>query len=198
MACSGGSGADQGAANAAVQAALKTCAAFFGEDNVATVRSGLGEIDVASRSVDSTKDELLKDARAWRAESDDLKRTSYRPCQLRDVRQSEGNLAGTVKWSQFTMEFVSKGADASEWHKASDGVYVKEQSLVDGRAVVMVCTVPGTAPGQGKQLPLEVRLRAEGLDDDGGGLSGRLLASLARNTRSLVGCQETLAIPDTL
>ncbi|MFF9198627.1 hypothetical protein ACF09L_25770 [Streptomyces sp. NPDC014779] len=62
----------------------------------------------------------------------------------------------------------------------------------------MPCTVAGTAPEQGEGLPLEVGLRAEGRDDDGGDLSGRLLAGLARNTRSLVGCQEALAIPGRL
>ncbi|MFD3945788.1 hypothetical protein [Streptomyces sp. NPDC058579] len=199
-ACSGG-GSDGSGWDETAQAALTRCERLFGVDNVEAVRAHLGsEARFDSNDPDRIKADLLKTAEEWTPGGDDLRRVTYQACLMKPSGDEyQPPVIGTVKWSLVTMDWVSTGEEAAEWRKVADDVYVQSMSLRPGLTAVLPCTLPGTAKGQGEQLPLEVSVHDEGLGKASGELlTGRLLASLARNTHELLGCEDVLSVPDTL
>ncbi|MBT2442193.1 hypothetical protein J7E93_19210 [Streptomyces sp. ISL-36] len=198
-ACSGDE-AGKGGEDAATQASLKTCESLLGAENVASVRADLGgDVRAESSSPERAKGLLLEKAEKWTADGDDLKRATYQLCLMRAAGEEDrGPVVAGVKWSLLTMDWVSKGKHAAEWRKAAEHVYVQRLARNPGLAAVVPCTLPGTAPGQTEGLPLEISVLDAGLSKDSGALSGRLLSALVRKTHELLGCQDSLAVPESL
>ncbi|MEU6979463.1 hypothetical protein [Streptomyces sp. NPDC046371] len=180
---------------------LNVCRQVFGDGNVDAVESILAEDDVqvVSGAPGRLKDRLTEQARAWTAGSDDLRRDSSRLCTLGGTGvDSRGWMTGRVMWSTLTMDSVTVGSSAKGWRKAGDGVYVQPLKQEAGLAVVAPCRLAGTAPGQERQLPLEVSVTEQGLGSRDPDLTGRVASALLRYTRTLLGCQNPLEVPDSL
>ncbi|MFF9848228.1 hypothetical protein [Streptomyces litmocidini] len=198
-ACSG-DGRDGSGAGAVSPAALATCRQVFGAKNVDSLRAEFGEgLRAYDRSLTDMKERLVTEARDWTAGDDDLRRTTYRPCQIQErAKGSDAWVASTAAWSMWDIEFVSSTKDAQAWHKVVDGVYVSPRRRIDGTSLVMACTIPGSAVGQGSGLPLEVSVNEEDRKAGEGVPTEQLLKSLAENMRELIGCREKPALPDDL
>ncbi|MEV0453269.1 hypothetical protein [Streptomyces sp. NPDC050600] len=180
---------------------LKVCRQAFGDDNVATVESLLtaGGVQAESGAPGRLKDRLTEQARAWTAESDDLRRDSSELCTLGVTgADSPGWMTGRVMWSTLTMDAVTARSPAKGWRKAGDGVYVQPLKQQSGLAVVTPCRLAGTASGQERQLPLEVSVAEQGLESRHPDLTGRVASTLLRYTRTLLGCQNPVVVPDSL
>ncbi|MEU6882645.1 hypothetical protein [Streptomyces sp. NPDC046712] len=199
VACSGG-GSGDGDREAATKAALDSCGRVLGAENVESVRAELGgNVRAESKAPDRIKGLLLKTAQEWKPESDDFSRAAYDLCLMRAAgEENRWSVVGSVKWSQLTMQSVSKGEHSAEWRKAADDVYVQRLARTPGLAAVVPCTLPGTAAGQSEQLPLEMAVLDDGLSEDGGALSGRLLSALVANTRAFLGCRDSVSVPPVL
>ncbi|WP_051845279.1 hypothetical protein [Streptomyces globisporus] len=198
-ACSGG-GKDGRGAGAVSPAALATCRQVFGAKNVDALRAEFGEgLRAYDRSLADMKERLVAEARGWTAGDDDLRRTTYRPCQIQErAKGSDGWVTSTVAWSMWDIEFLSSTKDVQPWHKVVDGVYVSPRRRIEGTSLVMTCTIPGSAAGQGSGLPLEVSVNEEDRKAGEGVSTEQLLKSLAESARGLVGCQEKPVLPDDL
>ncbi|MEV7275867.1 hypothetical protein [Streptomyces sp. NPDC093111] len=180
---------------------LKVCRQAFGDVNVDAVESILteGGAQAESGAPARLKDRMTEQARAWTAESDDLRRDSSELCTLGVTgADSRGWMTGRVMWSTLTMDSVTVGSSAKGWRKAVDGVYAQPLKQQSGLAVVAPCRLAGTATGQERQLPLEVSVAEEGLGSRNPDLTGRVASALLRYTRTLLGCQNPLTVPDSL
>ncbi|MFC8760796.1 hypothetical protein ACFUAG_08775 [Streptomyces sp. NPDC057193] len=201
-ACGGGGGdaPEPKGTDAVSAAALKTCQELFGENAVAAVKADLGgEFRAFGLALPDMKSRMLAEAQAWTAAKDDLRRVTYRPCELEGKADgSARRVSAAVSWSMYDIAYVSAGQGRLRWRTVADGVYVASRPDIVGTPLVMPCTVAGTAAGQGEELPLQVSV----LDKDRGGdravSTEQLLKSLAESTRELLGCEEKTAVPDDL
>ncbi|MFI1718419.1 hypothetical protein ACIGW4_29780 [Streptomyces sp. NPDC053513] len=198
-ACSEGN--TSGGADAETSAALKVCEEVFGADGVSAARAVLGDSDFRAESqpLDRIRESMLKEVRAYTPGSEDYSRNNHEPCNM---STSDG---GTVKrvyahiaWSHISMDHVSVDDTKREWTKAADDVYVQRVGQLGALAAVLPCRVPGAKKGQERDLPLEISVRSHALGPDRDTLAGRLLASLVRDTRKRLGCENPVAVPTSL
>ncbi|ROQ32627.1 hypothetical protein EDD98_1619 [Streptomyces sp. PanSC19] len=204
VASCGGGGGDAPKASATeaarTEAALRTCQKVFGAKNVDSLRAEFGEgLRAYDRSLTDMKERLVTEAHDWTAVDDDLRRATYRPCQIQERAEgSDGWVTSTVAWSMWSIEFLSSTKDVRAWHKVVDGVYVSPRRPTTGTSLAMTCTIPGSAAGQGSGLPLEVSVNEEDRKAGEGASTEQLLKSLAENMREFIGCREKPALPDDL
>ncbi|MFJ5833882.1 hypothetical protein [Streptomyces sp. NPDC093089] len=198
--CSGeGDGGSRQGAGAVSPAALKNCGRVLGEQNVEALRTDLGEaFRPHDRSLAEMKERMLTEARAWNPDTDELSRTTFRPCQIEGrVDGKEAWVNATAGWSTYGVAFMTDGKYARDFREVAKGVYLDRREGLDGHPLVMACTVPGTRAGQGAELPLQVSV-ADKDRTDRSVPTERLLKSLAESTRALLGCAEKPPIPDDL
>ncbi|WP_329623192.1 hypothetical protein OG357_24505 [Streptomyces sp. NBC_01255] len=151
------------------------------------------------RSLSEMKERMVTEARGWAAAEDDLRRTTYRPCQIEGRAEGAASwVTSTAGWSMDDIGSVSSAKGRQRWRKVADGVYVAVRPDIGGTQVVMPCTIPGTAAGQGSELPLQVSVNDEDRKGSGTVSTEQLLKSLAESTRELLGCEEKVAVPDDL
>ncbi|WP_435969829.1 hypothetical protein [Streptomyces sp. Qhu_M48] len=154
-----------------------------------------GKFRASGPPADRIRTKALAEAREWDRAGDDLRRAFYEPCTLAGAwDDGPQEVSGSVGWSTSTMDVNTSPGGLPRWRAVSEDVYVGSPASRD-RSLLMRCTVPGTAPEQGRWLPLEVSVRA---DRTSPGLRDRLLAALARSTRASLGCREELTVPDDL
>lgn len=200
-ACGGGDSPKPSTTDVVVSpTALTTCQEVFGKANVDAVRAGLGDgFRPFGRSLTEMKDRLTAEARGWTAGKDDLRRTTYHPCEMEGGNNgATARVTSTVGWSTYDIDFVSSGEGRLRWRAVADGVYVASRPDTLGTPLVMSCTVPGTATGQGRELPLQVSVNDEDRKGSGTVSTEQLLKSLAESTRELLGCEEKVTVPDDL
>ncbi|MFD3566256.1 hypothetical protein [Streptomyces sp. NPDC058667] len=198
-ACSGGGERYDRAAAAENEAGLAACRAAFGAANVDAVRGEFaedgGRFRPSGPSPDRIRTKALAEARDWDRASDDFRRAFYGLCTLEGAwDDGPQEVSGSIRWSISTMDVTPPPGRLPRWGKVSEGVYLGSPVHRD-RTLLMRCTVSGTGPEQAQWLPLEVSVRADGTSPE---LRDRLLASLARSTRALLGCREELTVPDDL
>ncbi|MFF8376903.1 hypothetical protein ACF07V_12305 [Streptomyces sp. NPDC015661] len=179
--------------------ALRNCGQVFGERNVEALRSDFGEgFQPRDRSLTEMKQRMLAEAQVWNPDTDKLARTTYRPCQIEG--RADGRAAwviATVGWSTYDETFVTEGKHARDFREVAKGVYIDLTDGVDDHPLIMPCTVPGTRPGQGEELPLQVSVTdtertTRSVSTD------QLLKALAESTRKLLGCAEKVTLPEKL
>ncbi|KQX17275.1 hypothetical protein ASC82_03475 [Streptomyces sp. Root431] len=202
-ACGGGDSPEPNATDAVSPTALKTCEDVFGKANVEAVRADLGDaFRPYDRSLAEMKDRMAAEARGWTAGKDDLKRTTYHPCEMEGGGDgATARVTGTVGWSMYDIAFLGSGEGRQRWRAVADGVYVASRADAWGMPLVMACTIPGTAAGQGRELPLQVAVNDAARKSGSGDAAvstEQLLKSLAESTRTLLGCEEKTAVPDDL
>ncbi|MFJ6103990.1 hypothetical protein ACIQHY_23650 [Streptomyces sp. NPDC092359] len=201
-ACGGGDAPKPrgGASEAVSAAALKTCQEVFGAADVDALRSELGSgFRPFGRSLTEMRDRLVAEARGWTAGQDDLRRTTYHPCELEGGGDGgAARITATVAWSTYDIDFVRSGEGRLRWRETGEGAYTASRSDGWGIPLVMPCTVPGSSAGQGRELPLQVAVKDEGRTGDPAVPTERLLKSLAEKTRGLLGCTEKLTVPADL
>ncbi|MFB7589521.1 hypothetical protein [Streptomyces sp. NPDC056169] len=200
-ACGGGDSPAPNATDAVSPTALKTCQEVFGTANVDAVQADLGDgFRPFDRSLPEMKERLVTEARGWTAGKDDLQRTTFHPCEMEGEKDgATARVTGTVGWSMYDIDFVKSGDGRLRWRAVADGVYVASRPDTWGTPLVMPCTVPGTATGQGRELPLQVAVNDEARKAGDPAVSTeQLLKSLAESTRELLGCEEKVTVPDDL
>ncbi|MER5207696.1 hypothetical protein [Streptomyces sp. NPDC002825] len=180
-------------------AGLVTCRQVFGARNVGALRVDLGDaFRPHDRSLTDMKERMLTEAREWDPVVDKLARTTFRPCQVEGrVDGKEAWVTATVGWSRYDVTFVTEGKHAREFREVAKGAYLDRRDGLDGRPLIMPCTVPGTRAGQGGKLPLQVSVAdtdriARSVSTD------QLLKALAVSTRELLGCVERVSVPEGL
>lgn len=180
-------------------AALKNCGQVFGERNVEALRADLGAgFQPHDRSLTEMKERMIAEAQAWDPDTDKLARTTFRPCQIEGRADGkEAWVNATVGWSTYDVTFVTDGKHARDFREVAKGVYLDRREGLDGRPLIMPCTVPGTRAGQGEELPLQVAVAdtdrtARSVSTD------QLLKALAESTRKLLGCAEKVTVPEKL
>ncbi|MEV7567640.1 hypothetical protein [Streptomyces tanashiensis] len=195
----GGDGGGKERTGAVSPAALKNCGKVFGERNVEALRADLGEgFQPHDRSLTEMRQRMLVEAQGWNPDTDELARTTFRPCQIEGRADGkEAWVNATVGWSRYDVAFVTGGKHAREFREVAKGVYLDRREEFDGRSLIMPCTVPGTRAGQGEELPLQVSV----VDTDRTTRSvstDQLLKALAESTRGLLGCAERVSVPEKL
>ncbi|WP_309052560.1 hypothetical protein [Streptomyces sp.] len=179
-------------------AALRACQEVFGAESVGALRDAFGEgFRPHGRAPGEVEGRLVAQAREWRAGADDLRRQVQHPCEIEGGGDGRV-ITATVGWSMYDIDHVSSGKGRFRWRTVADGVYVASRPDVWGTPLVMPCTVPGTAPGQGAELPLEVAVLHKASGEAAEVPEERLLAALARSARELLGCREQVKVPDDL
>ncbi|MER7624848.1 hypothetical protein [Streptomyces sp. NPDC126503] len=179
-------------------AALRACQDAFGAESVDVLRAALGDgFRPHGPAGADVKGRLVAEAREWRAGADDLRRQVQHPCEI-EGGGSGRVITATVGWSMYDIDHVSAGKGRFRWRTVADGVYVASRPDIWGTPLVMPCTVPGTAPGQGRELPLEIAVLHKATGEAAKVPEERLLAALARGTRELLGCREQVDVPGDL
>ncbi|MFD8639731.1 hypothetical protein ACFV14_05430 [Streptomyces zaomyceticus] len=180
--------------------ALRTCQEVFGKANVDAVSADLGDaFRPFDRPLTDMRDRLLTEARGWTAGKDDLQRTTFHPCEMEGGGDgASARVTATVGWSTYDIDFLASGEGRLRWRAVADGLYVASRADNWGTPLVVTCTVPGTAAGQGRELPLQVSVNDEGREGDASVSTEQLLKSLAESTRALLGCAEKLPVPGDL
>ncbi|MER8232038.1 hypothetical protein ACIRQY_30175 [Streptomyces sp. NPDC101490] len=198
-ACSAGD-AGSGKPGPSTVAALKVCEQAFGAEGVTTARATLGTsgLEAEGTSWDTVRQSMLKEARAYVPGEEDMTRGRHEPCRMSTSGESVKRVEARVQWSLITMDHVTVDDTKRAWRKAADDVYVQWVSRLPALAAVLPCRVPGTATGQDRALPLEVRVETAGLGADRETLTGTLLASLVRETHERLGCENPLTVPASL
>ncbi|WP_328944444.1 hypothetical protein OG259_25935 [Streptomyces sp. NBC_00250] len=199
-ACSGGgdTGKASDAADVEHSAALKSCQEVFGVAGVDAVRAEFGGgFRAFGRSPAGMRDAMVVEARGWSAVGDDLRRTTYHPCEM-EGGAGAARVTGTVGWSMYDIDSVGSGDGRLRWRTVADGVHVASRPDAWGTPLVVPCTVPGAAAGQGRELPLQVAVKDEGRKADSAVSTEQFLKALAENTRRLLGCRETVSVPADL
>ncbi|MFF1506263.1 hypothetical protein [Streptomyces sp. NPDC058326] len=198
-ACSSGAGGGTDGEHSASAAAPGACELLFGERNVEALRTDLGAgFQPHDRSLTEMKERMLEEAQVWDPDTDKLSRTTFRPCQIEGrVDGKEAWVNATVGWSTYDVTFVTDGKHSRDFREVAKGVYLDRREGVDGRPLIMPCTVPGTRPGQGEELPLQVSV-ADTDRTDRSVSTDQLLKALAESTRELLGCAEKVTVPEKL
>ncbi len=175
---------------------------MFGAVGVSKVQSVVGDnkFQGVSTPWSSIARAMLKEARQYDPDGEDWTRSRHRPCELSaNGIEMRRRVEVNVKWSVFTMDTLSTGADRGKWTKEAQDVYVYKR--VDARTikVIVPCKVSGTAPEQRNALPLEVIVyTSPETGAEGDSLAATLLPSLVRTTQKHLGCEKPVSVPDVL
>ncbi|MFF6777846.1 hypothetical protein ACFY8W_30450 [Streptomyces sp. NPDC012637] len=196
-ACSGGE------PDTETDAGLKVCEELLGAEGVSRTRALIGDdgFAVEDLSLEAIRESMLRQARTYKPESEDLFRSSYEPCELRANSGGGGikRVDAGVKWSVLSMETVLKGLERGDWTESAQDLYVQKVPRLKGLAAILPCKISGTAPGQERAMPLEVAVStSDETGTEGDALAKTLLSSLARNTQKILGCANPVSVPDVL
>ncbi|MFF0474084.1 hypothetical protein [Streptomyces sp. NPDC004284] len=172
---------------------------MFGERNVEALRADLGEgFQPHDRSLTEMRERMLAEAQGWDPDTDELARTTFRPCQIKGRADGkEAWVNATVGWSRYDVTFVTEGKYAREFREVAKGIYLDRREGADGHPLIMPCTVPGTRAGQGEKPPLQVSV-ADADRTTRPVSTEQLLKALAESTRELLGCAEKVTVPEKL
>ncbi|MER6702269.1 hypothetical protein ABT289_34475 [Streptomyces fimicarius] len=193
--CSGDSEADKESNS---PTGLQVCDQFLGAENVRKAVDSVdgGDANATARNLPAQlAAALTREAEKWSI--DDLLYHPYSACRL-DISADGGGahvIRAQVKWSALTIDSMSEPKYAKSWRQVNDQVFVEPQVGQPIMRLLVACGVPGAAPEQEAELPLQMTIMDPGLAVE---QRQALLSTFARTLVDELACTGDPVVPAQL
>ncbi|MEU6043705.1 hypothetical protein [Streptomyces griseus] len=177
---------------------LQVCDQFLGAENVRKAVDSVdgGDVNATARNLPAQlAAALTREAEKWSI--DDLLYHPYSACRL-DIPADGGGthvIQAQVKWSALTVDSMSEPKYAKSWRQVNDQVFVEPQAGQPIMRLLVACGVPGAAPEQEAELPLQMTIMDPGLAVE---QRQALLSTFARTLVDELACTGDPVVPAQL